>query len=317
MPLPKHILAVVDPAADAQPAVQRAAVLARKTGAKLELYICAYDAQLVDSTFSDMAALAKARAGLLEGHLRRLKLLAKPLTAEGLEVTVDARWDSPLHEGIVRKTVQSAADLVVKDTHYHAVLKRSIFSNTDWHLIRDCPAPLWLVKPRAIASRPCFIAAIDPVHQRDKAADLDRLILASAGELATSLGGELHAFHAFDAATALTVSGNALSTPIALPVPELMDAMREQHTAAVREITQAHAIPADRVHIHEGGTRAGLLALSDSLRADVVVMGAVSRRWLARIFIGNTAEDVLDNLGCDLLIVKPAALIALLRKSAD
>jgi len=36
-----------------------------------------------------------------------------------------------------------------------------------------------------------------------------------------------------------------------------------------------------------------------------VVMGALSRSGLKRLFIGNTAEAVLDALPCDVLIVKP------------
>jgi len=34
-------------------------------------------------------------------------------------------------------------------------------------------------------------------------------------------------------------------------------------------------------------------------------MGAISRSGLKRIFIGSTAEDVLERLPCDALIVKP------------
>jgi universal stress protein E len=33
-------------------------------------------------------------------------------------------------------------------------------------------------------------------------------------------------------------------------------------------------------------------------------MGAMSRSGLKRIFIGNTAEKVLDSLQCDVLIVR-------------
>jgi universal stress protein E len=33
-------------------------------------------------------------------------------------------------------------------------------------------------------------------------------------------------------------------------------------------------------------------------------MGAVSRSALERLFIGSTAEEVLDRVPCDLLIVK-------------
>jgi len=40
-------------------------------------------------------------------------------------------------------------------------------------------------------------------------------------------------------------------------------------------------------------------------RVGIVVMGAVSRSAMARLFIGNTAERVLDHVGCDVLIVKP------------
>jgi universal stress protein E len=35
-------------------------------------------------------------------------------------------------------------------------------------------------------------------------------------------------------------------------------------------------------------------------------MGATSRSGLKRIFIGSTAEHVLDSLQCDVLVVKAA-----------
>ncbi|HEX5046311.1 MAG TPA: universal stress protein [Gammaproteobacteria bacterium] len=312
MTVPTQILVVVDPTEAAQPALAHAAALARKTRSRLELFICAYDAQLLETDFVDAAALSKARAALIEGHVHRLRLLAKPLLDQGLSVTVDARWDSPLHEGIVRKAVDSQADLVVKDTHYHPLIKRSIFSNTDWHLIRECPTPLWLVKPRAIAAKPCFIAAIDPLHEMDKPAELDHAIMTAATELAAASGGETHAYHAFDITSTLAVS-TPISAPIVLPVKEIIEAVTEQHSAATYELTDRYRVPRERVHIHQGGARDGLVALAERLRADVVVMGAVSRRGLSRIFIGNTAEDVLDKIACDVLVVKPPTLAAKLR----
>ena len=39
-------------------------------------------------------------------------------------------------------------------------------------------------------------------------------------------------------------------------------------------------------------------------------MGAVSRSGLKRVFIGNTAERVLDDLPCDVLVVKPARSVS-------
>ena len=50
--------------------------------------------------------------------------------------------------------------------------------------------------------------------------------------------------------------------------------------------------------------RQGLRRLIDS-STDFVVMGAVARRGIKRLFIGSTAERVLDRLPCDLVIIKP------------
>ena len=50
----------------------------------------------------------------------------------------------------------------------------------------------------------------------------------------------------------------------------------------------------------------GISAIARKVSADLVVMGAVSRSGLKRLFIGNTAERVLNMLPCDVLVVKPA-----------
>lgn len=298
---PKRLLVVVDPTAGFHPSIERAAWLARQLAARIELFISDYS-----------APLAGERAAALDRHRERLESLAAPLRAAGLSVDVDTRWDYPLHDSIVRKSVDGAADIVIKDTHYHTALRRSIFSNTDWSLIRACAATLWLVKPRPPGQRPCFVAAVDPLHERDKPADLDRRILAAAGELSTALGGELHVFHAFDVSAALAVSTDAMTMPIALPINDLADAIRAQHGEAVAQLCQAHGIAPERTHVHQGSTRELLLTLTEQLRADAVVMGAISRSGLKGLFLGNTAEDVLDRLHCDLVIVKPEGFKATL-----
>jgi universal stress protein E len=301
----QRILVVVDPTALAHPAIERAAWLARAVPSTLEFFICDYGSNTADTREDKTGAVAEARATRMSRHKARLEQLAKPLADQGLAVTVDSRRDRPLHDGIVRKALDFGADLVVKDTHFHSALRRSIFSNTDWSLIRNCASSLWLVKPRLPDRKPCFVAAVDPVHARDKPADLDNKILRTASGLAKSLAGEVQVFHAFDIAPALAISSDSLAMPTAPPVRELADAMRAEHTDAVNELCARHGIPANRIHVREGGTRDLLLTLTDELNADVVIMGAVSRSGLKGLFLGNTAEDVLDRLHCDLLIVKP------------
>jgi universal stress protein E len=305
---PQRILVVIDPTADAQPALERATWLAKRLPAQLELLINDYDPVLgqpgTHARGLNAEAAAKARAARLDSHLTRLRALAVPLRAQGLDVSVEARWDHPLDEAIVRRAAESHADIVVKDTHYHSALKRSLFTNTDWGLIRNCPAKLLLVKPHAAAAKPRVVAAIDPMHDRDAAATLDKRILETASSLSSALGGELHVLHAFDITPVLAASTEAMMMPMALPITEITDEMSAEHTAAVHALTDAMKLPRERVHIPQGGARDQLVSMADRLPADLVVMGAVSRSGIQRLFIGSTAEEVLDRLPCDVLIVR-------------
>lgn len=304
---PQRILVVIDPTSKQQFALDRAAWYAKLSGAALELFICDYDQYLAGERFFDSASLEKARQSLIDNHLRELKARAKTLAAAGIEVAVDARWDRPLDEGIVRKALDSKADIVVKDTHYHSALRKSVFSNTDWNLIRSCPVPLWLVKPRPVADQPRIVAAIDPLHERDKPAVLDHRIVRTSKALAGAIAGEVHVFHAYDIAPALAASADSLAMPISVPVREIADSLKQQHSEAVFALTDEHGIARNNVHIHEGSTRHLLVTLTEQLNADLVVMGAIARSGLQRLFLGSTAEQVLDHLPCDILVVKMPA----------
>jgi universal stress protein E len=300
------ILVVVDPTSEQQPALRRAADIARRAGAELELFICQYDQYLSGERFFDSVGLQKARNTLLADCREQLEALAAPLRADGLRVDVDVRWDHPLDEGIVRQVLSSTPDLVIKDTHFHPVLKRSVFSNTDWNLIRSCPAPLMLVKPREFAARPTVVAAVDPLHEHDKPAELDRLILSQASSLTELLDGELHVFHSFDPTPAIAGAATTMATPIAVPVSEVTEALEKRHRQALNELLADYPLPQQQIHMHQGTPQDLLPVLTEKRAADLVVLGAVSRSGLKRIFIGSTAERVLDQLPCDLLILKPA-----------
>ena len=302
----RNILAVVDPTSDSQPAVQRAVWLAERLGASVELFICDHDQYLAGIRFGDSEELRTARQRLIDGHLKRLKTLAESLKSPNVLLSVDAYWHHPLDEGIVAKARETQPYLVVKDTHYHPAIERALFSNTDWNLIRNCPSALLLVKPRAVGDRPCILAAVDPVHRHDKPTELDRRILARALELRTAVEGQLHVLHAYDPAPALAAETSLMVAPVAAPVRELTKGLARRHRKAFEALLQDHAPSELQTHLRSGSPEETLIALAVQLEADMVVMGAVSRRGLERAFIGSTAEKVLDHLPCDVLIVKPA-----------
>jgi universal stress protein E len=301
----RKILAVVDPTVADQPAARRAAWLAGNCDAELELLVCYYNEYLSGDRLFDSPSLEKARDEVIENHEKHLEKLAEPLREGGVVVTTSAIWDHPLYEGIVRHAVESEADLVVKDTHHHSAVTRALLTNTDWNLIRTCPIPLWLVKPKDFRDKAVFVAAIDPMHQHDKPAALDDEILHISKNLAEHVMGDVHAFHAYDPRIAVATATANAYIPVSLPFDEIEQQMHEDHEKRFNEITEFHKIDAEHAHLVAGLTHEELPLIADKLEADVVVMGAVARNRWKRLFIGATAERTLEDLPCDLLIIKP------------
>ncbi|MBT8079096.1 MAG: universal stress protein [Gammaproteobacteria bacterium] len=301
----KKILCVIDPTTEAQPAMQRAAWLAKATSAELTLLICYYNEYLSGERFFDAPSLEKARKEVMTRQEDYLESVAAPLRKDGLSVKTAAVWDHPLYEGIVRVADKLGANVVFKDTHYHSATSRLFLTNTDWNLIRTCASPLWLVKPRDMQEHPVFIGSIDPMNDNDKPAALDDEILEISRYLAERTGGTVHAFHAFDPRMAIATATANAYVPVSLPYDEIEEQMREQHGKRFNEITKFHKIDDKNAHLVAGATFEELPDLTDELKADVCVMGAVSRNPWKRLFIGATAEKVMDHLPCDLLIVKP------------
>lgn len=223
-------------------------------------------------------------------------------------------WDNPLYRGIVRRVVESSPDLVVKDTHYHSVIRRTLLTHTDWNLIRTCPAPLLLARPGRWSDRPRFLAALDPGHSGDKPAALDHEILDTARFLAGRLDGEVHAVHAFFPAAVLAATTTMAGVPLVsgITATEIIEAERERISGVLKAIASSHGLGPVQIRLEQGTAGEVLPRTAEGIGADVVVMGAVSRSRVRELFIGSTAERILDRVGCDVLVVKPGDFAELL-----
>jgi universal stress protein E len=295
----KRILVVVDPRTDEdQPVLHRAAWLAKRTGSELELFACDYDADIDAGRIASVwIPELGTREHLLQRHHRHLEIFATALRGQGLKVTVDVAWDWPPAEAIVRRAAADRPWLVAKDTPHHNLMQRTVLTNGDWQLIRECPVPLLLVKAREIADKPIVLAAVDPLHPHDQPAALDDAIYKFAATLSGSTGGTLHLAH-------------ASAPPMGVQLPEKVQALvAAEHQKAMAEFVETHPVPADNVHIVHGLPRDCLQYLAKERQADFMVMGAIARRGIKKVLIGSTAARVLDRLPCDLVIIKPAEFV--------
>lgn len=308
----RQILAVIDPGVSAQPCVHKAARLARAFGATLELFICDTSPQLCADRFYAAEFCDAAREGIRAGHHGQLESLAGPIRQLGVHVSSDVVFRDSLHAGIIEKVRESRPDLVVKDTHYHGVMRRALFTNTDWHLIRECPAALLLTNPITWRSLVRFAAAIDPGHAHDKPATLDHELLLLTERFALSLAGDARAVHVVDTAP-IHAGSAAVARRFAGKTPidgTLLESVRLAHHRELETVVSQHPNFAGFADLVEGTPVDALPQYVTANAIDVLVMGAVARGTIEALLVGRTAEKVLDRLPCDILIWKPSRLMA-------
>ena len=287
--------------------VRKAAALARAARATVELFH-AIDEPDPERSFPETATrdeVDEQRAAIVEKYQHRLERLTHDPSLRGVSVRCTASWDYPPHAAIIRRALAAHSDLVIAATRGHRLGTRLLLRNTDWELIRHCPLPLLIVKSPRAYRRPLVLAAVDPFHAHARPADLDARLLETSGAMARLLRGSLQVFHAYrPLITVEPMVGAAAAAFVMLP-PQAEDAHTQQVMRAIGELADKAGVPRNRCHIRMGEVADQLSAFARRSRTAVVVMGAVSRSAIKRFFIGNAAERVLDQLNCDVLVVKP------------
>lgn len=302
----QQLLVVIDPTQSSQPSLERAAWIARHSGAAIELLICEYNGALDSGLMFEAPALDKARQSLLAQRRDWLEQLAAPLRQEGLQVTSEVRWGKPLHKMITARCEELKPDLLLKTAHSHGLLHRLLLSNTCWQLIRYCPAPLWLVKPQGEWRGQRLAVALDPTHSADKPASLDHQLIDAAQTLGRTLGLEDHYLHSYAPLPRTLV----FDAELVADYEYYVQRTGERHREAFEQLLDGHAIGKPRTHLLQGFAEETLPRFVDENAVDLLLMGAIARGHLDTALIGHTAERVLEGVNCDLLVLKPQGVAA-------
>jgi len=291
-----------------------------------------------------LPALAKALRVSLEEIEKRLhteeeRRLRALIDTAGLPSSVpsEVRLGKSFLETI-RAAIALEADLVVKPAESAPGLPSFLFASTDQHLLRKCPCPVWLRMPAGgrpqTEHRPkTILAAVDVseeaalvsetgVMPEDRGDSLNRRILHTAMSLAAD-DAQVYVLHVWDAPEEGLVrlwsnrdrppaekAGNPGIERAEDSLERYITDLRSAHWHALeRELAFAagerhHAASVSAV-MERGRPREVIPSEALRLSADVVVMGTIARTGIPGFIIGNTAEDILNTVTCDVVTVKP------------
>jgi universal stress protein E len=269
------ILVVYDPTTDAQPALARAAALAKSaqksgTDVTLHVYSCIY-AKLPTSG----GKLAR-KAELIAAQKEIVGATIAELVDSQIPVNVEVEWEKDWYQAIVKAADRIGAAAVFKSSHKRSATRRLLQNTSDRVLLRECACPVLLVKSESTTTSPdnVILAAVQFRDEEGAYNDLNHRIVTFCQQLFSLTSVEVHFVNAY------TELSNRPDTG---------------------ELIRACGVPNDQVHIEMGETGDVIVETARRLGASTVVIGNSARDGFAAVIHTNTAEMILDKLDCNLL----------------
>lgn len=300
----ERILIAAKPSKQTPPlAVPHALSLAQSFNAEIMLMSYVADSPAA-AAFSgaDPAEPMPRPHGKAAGALDRLEQLAQPLRDAGVSVTTSVSTRSPAYRGILEAADDWQADLVVAGVHESRLAPHRRLTETDWELMRLCPCPLLLTREPNTESYGMILAAVDPLRDHAEPEGLDNAVLGAADEFR-------RAFHATLSIANVYPNPEDYEIVSAVQVePGIFygtENIEEAHRSAVRALVrECGIVNADEVFL-AGEPSAGIARIAAERKTDLIVMGSLKRGRIEATVLGSTAETVVADASCDVLLVKP------------
>ncbi|HHD62971.1 MAG TPA: universal stress protein, partial [Desulfobulbaceae bacterium] len=207
---------------------------------------------------------------------------------------------------IINAVLRNNHDLVIKTARGMGGKVGMLLGSTAMHLLRKCPCPVWIIKPKQRQHYGRIMAAVDVVPPEVEDDDLNNKIMELATSLATTEKSELHIVHAWEKPAENFLTGGLNYFPG--DVKSLINETKNMHIRWLDDFLEQYDLRALQHHGHvlQGWADDVIPEFAERNQIDLIVMGTVCRTGIPGFLIGNTAEKILHRIDCSILAVKPS-----------
>jgi len=296
----KKILVIVDPDSDKDHVIDRAILLGFYYRASVVLVMNKANVLAQEeSTQSGLTArfFSSQKQKFQEHYQDRLDALQQRFEAQGIEARSVFTSDKNASEALLKLIDSEQPDMVLKSVQKPGRLARILITNTDWRLVKNCPTPLLLVKAQPWVEDGCVMASVDPMHAKAQQNALDHLLLETTASLARAMQLNTRVFHCY-------------FPDLSAMFPKVTDAevyirkVRQQHRDRLLELIHEHHIDEQNLVMTRGDVAKTLTHAIKREKANILVLGALSRNVVEQAIVGSTAEKILYDTPCDVLVMK-------------
>ncbi|WP_394250922.1 universal stress protein UspE [Vibrio profundi] len=308
MSIYSKILVVADINDDEQPALARAIQLARKSVSKsrITFFLSIYDFSYEMTSMLSVDERDAMRRGVIGQREQWMKKVAEPyLDNVDFEFEVKVVWHNRPYEAIIAEVFGNSHDVLIKGTRKHDTLESVIFTPTDWHLLRKCPCPVLLVKNAFWPEQANILASVHVGSENETHVDLNDAMVERLLEISGRLDAKPFIVNAYP----VTPANITIELPEFDPT-SYTDAVRGHHLTSMKALRQKHGMDEEQTIVEQGLPEDVIPEAVQAHNAAMVILGTTGRTGLSAVFIGNTAEHVIDKINCDVLALKPKGYVS-------
>lgn len=303
----KNILAYINLAEDEHPALDRGLRLARLNNAALTA-MTVIEEHPAPAHAVLRSIYVKGALATIEHECRnQLEELVQPVRDVGLEVETVVSHGSTFIE-VIRAALQREHDLVIKTVSSEGIFHRTFFGSIDMHLLRKCPTPLWLIEPGEPETFRRILVPLDPTMEHGIKHNLGMNLLKLATSLADMDGAELMIVHAWHAYEEEKLKRHMKPKQF----EEYLSTWSQESSKRAWNFVSSFGreIKPKSLHLVQGEPGFVIPKFAKDHDIDLVVMGTLGRLGQHGMFIGDTAERILNRLECSVLAAKPAGFVS-------
>ncbi len=262
-----RILVVVDSRKSSSVTLQRARLLAKATGATITA--------LATNPWPDTTSQTN------------LETMITPLQHEGLDVHSLEQWQGSVNHTILHVQQMERCNLLIKEPKQESPLRTLLRRPHDWSLLRQCRVPVLLVRHSRSWLNGNILAAIDAAPRDGEHQMLNHVVLDYAASIAGFSDSQLYV-------------GTAYSESVLTG----QDTRHNYHNNCM-EITQGYDLKPEHIHIEKGPAAVMIPDLVKTCDISLVVLGTVANNSWKSVFRGNTAEQIINLINTDILVLRP------------
>lgn len=209
----------------------------------------------------------------------------------------DTSWHTNPISDILEHLAVYKNDLVVKFvtgiTHNYL-----LSPNLSANLIRRCPANILFIKDVSLVCQSVLVA-VNTLGDNYSQYKANRSLVELSYSLANKSRAELHLVSAY----------STTSMAVTIDLPEYNPAdyglqLQSESLMNLRDIPKIFSIDDKFIHIKQGLASDVIVEQVEELSTSLLVLGSNGRVGLSALFLGNTAESILDKARCNILILR-------------